>query len=328
MIVRDRSTPNPKAKPVAWDQFEKELIGLYAPGLRSRGTKLKMRQALSLVKHLETTDGLNTDTLAEIITSHPHWSPRTTWGLLGCLRTAANYAYDKGYLEQSPFTLRPIHTLVHRGRPRSKKHLTREETRNILATMASDVAELQGWQQWFARRLQALTAVVAYCGLRASEAQLLHASDIDIKESMINVTERAAHRLKTDAAAAPVPMPRALRPIVESWTARRLDAPPDFPINQDCPWLFPTASRERPWVSGRDGCKPLDRLKTVAKRAGVEHATFQMLRHGWATHSSYWGVSRGMSQRVLRHTSDRMIESWYTHDDLENLRSSVADIDF
>jgi hypothetical protein len=35
-----------------------------------------------------------------------------------------------------------------------------------------------------------------------------------------------------------------------------------------------------------------------------------------------------MARLVLRHTSEAMIDSWYTHDDLDNLRAAVAHIEF
>ncbi len=323
---------NREVTPIPWRDFVAELLGLYQPGLRAPATLIKMKQSLALLK-IETTADLTTDAIASLIVSHPNWRPHTTWGILGCLRTAAIYAVKTGRLEVSPFALRPLHTLVRRPKITHTKHASREDIRKILDTMARDVTELRGWPQWYARRLHSLFSVVAYCGLRALEAQTLHAADVDRELRIIRVTDRPGARLKTPGSAAPVPMPDALWEILcgtnnmTSWLSHRLDAPPDFDIDRDCPYLFPTTRRRGPWVRGRDGCRPLDRLKAVARRAGVGCTTFLSVRHGWATHSAFWGVPRGLAQAVLRHTSDRTID-WYMHDDLDNLRQATRHIDF
>ena len=129
-----------------------------------------------------------------------------------------------------------------------------------------------------------------------------------------------------------MPMPDILHGLIcgsDGWLSHRLDAPPDFEIDRNCPWLSPPTARAHraPWLLGRDGCRPLDRLQAAARRANVAGMTFSSLRHSWATHSAHWGVPRGMARLVLRHTSERTMD-WYTHDDLDNLRDATRHIQY
>ena len=114
--------------------------------------------------------------------------------------------------------------------------------------------------------------------LRKNECLRLHVADVDLAGRVIQIVART--KLKTAAAAAPVPMPEALVPIVADWLTHRLDGPPGVVV-PDCVWLIPTINRQRPWLHGQTGTKALDRFQNAARRAGVEYATFQMLRvHG------------------------------------------------
>ena len=196
--------------------------------------------------------------------------------------------------------------------------------------MAQDVETTAGWSQWRARRLYALTATVAYCGLRASEALYLHAADIRLEARCIGLTDRGrdgGKAFKTNASAQPVPIPNALVPILADWLEHRLDAPADFPI-PECPWLFPTLNRKSNWKSGVPGQKPVQRLQAVANRAGVEGMTFLSLSHSWATHAEYHGYGPALIQRVLRHTTEKTAELWYRHADVPNLVERVSGFDF
>ena len=72
----------------------------------------------------------------------------------------------------------------------------------------------------------------------------------------------------------------------------------------DSPWLFPGVRRQVPWRNGRPGTRPIDRLKSAGRDAGIEGLTFQSLRHTFATYARrLWGLSELELMTVLRHTS-------------------------
>jgi integrase len=197
--------------------------------------------------------------------------------------------------------------------------------------MKMDVDGKEGWAQWRARRLYALTSLVAMCALRRNEALYAHVADVDFLQRVFWVRPHGDNRGKTAGSEAPVPMPEALVPILECWLEHRLDRPPDFVMPAEVPWLFPTVGRAgqvAPWTSGETGRKPIHRLQAVAARAGVAGMTWQSLRRSWATHAEFHGLGPAMIQRVLRHTTPRTAELWYRTSDLPNLKQAVKGITF
>jgi len=324
-----------RAHAIPFDQFRSDLLRLYVPPHRAPATRRQMRMVLDQVAALgaKTTADLTPNLVARFIEARPPGqSPRTLHTVLRCLRAACNQAVVNGVLRVSPFTSRRVSAWVGRlGPPTQKKHYSREEIRRVLTLLAADVESTAGWAQWRSRRLQALVAGIAYTGLRKSEALFLHAADIHLEARFVALTDRGragGKRLKTEGSEQPVPIPDALLPILADWLSHRLDAPADFPIPLDCPWLFPTLNRRSNWTGGPRGAKPLDRLHQVAARAGVEGMTFLSLRHSWATHAEYQGYGPALIQRILRHTTEQTAAKWYRHADLPNLVERCAGFDF
>ncbi len=319
---------------IPFDRFTAELLRLYDPPHRAVATRRQMRSVLEQVAALgvKTTADLTPVLVARFIEARPPGqSPRTLQTLLRVVRGICNQAVINGYLRVSPFALRRVSQWIGRvGPPAQKKHYSRDEIRRVLTLMAQDVQETAGWSQWRARRLYALTATVAYCGLRASEALYLHAADIRLDARYVNLTDRGrdgGKRLKTEAAAAPVPIPEALVSILTDWLSHRLDHPIDFPI-PSCEWLFPTLNRKGPWTGGPPGTKPVQRLQAVALRAGVEGMTLQSLRRSLATHLEHHGTGQAMITRILRHTDSKTTLTWYQQADVPNMVAAVAGFDF
>jgi integrase len=146
----------------------------------------------------------------------------------------------------------------------------------------------------------------------------------------MSITDRGragGYRLKTEASAAPIPITEALVPILIDWLTHRLDTPLDFPVPIDCPWLFPNVNRRSNWRGGPKGHKPLDRLRDVAKRAGVEGLTFLALRHSFASHLEAHGAGPAMIQRLLRH-SNPTTQMWYRHADRPGMTDAISGFDF
>lgn len=319
---------------IPWPEFRSELLKLYEKPLRAPATHRAMRAVLTLAETeaaITTTAEFTTPAVARYVASRPPGlAPRTLAKELRYLRAAANYALSAGYLARSPFDARPVRSWIRLGPPAPKLWYPPEAVRNVLDLMAQDIRETAGWAQWRARRMLALTATVAYCGLRKSEALWLHADDVSIEARTIRLIDRGRNgkALKTSAAAQPVPIPAAAVPILADWREHRLDHPADFPIPGDCPWWIPNLNRcGGPWSSGSPGTKPIDRLQQVAARAGYPGMTFQSLRASWATRAESAGMSALLIQRVLRHTNTQT-QTWYRGNDLPALVEAVAGFDF
>ena len=326
--------------PIPFAEFRAELLALYEPPLRAKGTYDKMRQAVDIAGEFigdGTTADLTPALVARFVGSRPpELSPNTTAALLRSLRTACSYAKARGYVRNSPFDAR--REWVRASRPRRRRHHGREEIARVLDLLRLDIHRRRpGAERWRARRIYALAATVAYTGCRKMEAIRLRVEDLDIPGRIIMITPHGDQRLKTLAAEQPVPMAAPLAAILADWLAHleeesRLTptAPPPARADRPAPgsgWLFPGVERLGPWTGGPPGEKALDQLKAAGRRAGVEGFTFLSLRHSWATHAEFWGFSPAMIQRVLRHTTAQT-QQHYRHADAANLRAIAGAIDF
>lgn len=318
--------------PIPLEEFRAEFLAMYDAG--PKPTRDKLRQVLDILGRLgvETTGQFVPELVARFLADRPPGqSPYTARGLLMQLRTIFSYAEARRYVMISPFRIRRLSRWVKVGPPTGKRHLSREEVRRILGLMRRDIDAKRGWARWRARRLYALTSTIAYTGMRAREAQLLHVADVDLPGNIINLVARTrSGHLKTEAAAQPLIVPAALAPIVADWASHRLDHPTGWecPPPASVPWLFPGAMRIGPWTEGGPGSKPIDRLQAVARRAGVDGATFQALRRTWATVAEALGIPQAMITRQVRHTSEDTTKRWYQQMDLDNLGDAVSGFDF
>ena len=102
---------------------------------------------------------------------------------------------------------------------------------------------------------------------------------------------------------------------------------PTFPPAAEVPWMFPACRGRSAWAAGTNGSKPLQCFQAVARRAGVEGASFQALRRGLATHLRHFGASAGVTSKILRHTVE-CDEHFYHRADVANLLAAVEGLEF
>lgn len=305
--------------PIPFTEFRERILALYAPPQRAKATYGGMRHALDLVAALvdpnATTAVLNTDLIARFIaTRPPAQSPTTTLGQIRYLSAACSIAAAEGWIRVSPFMVRK--RWIRAARPKAKKHHSREEISRVLDLMRRDIPRKKGWARWRSWRLYALASTVAFTGLRKMEALRLKVEDIDLEAKVLLVVPRTGSDLKTEASAAPVPIPDALVTVLQQWLP-----------HTGCEWAFPNSTHSGPWVGGSPGYRPIDRMKRLGVRAGVEGFTFLSLRHSFATHAEFWGLSDTMIARILRHTTVRT-QQHYRHADLANMTATVSGIGF
>jgi integrase len=313
-------TSDPGIQPLPWPDFRERLLAMYQPPHRSKLTHSKMRSVLDMAGALgiASTAELTTDFVRRFIEVRPPGeNPNYTYGLVAYLRAACNIAVAESWLKTSPFSIR--RQWVKRVSPKMPRVPSREEIDRVLTLLAQDVAKRKsgrGKAEWRARRLQALIATAAYTGMRKTENLTLTVPDVDLPGRLFLLAARGKARLKTEAAAQPVPIAEELAAILADWIPRTGST-----------WLFPNWEGSGPWIGGSPGHRPLDRLKTIGRRAGVPNLTFQSLRHAWATHAEHWGLTDQQIQRVLRHTNTRT--QWhYRHAERANLKEIAGKISF
>lgn len=320
-----------RIRPKSWPVFKAELMSLYEPPLRAKGTRSSMQTTVERIESLGVTStaDLTVPLIARLVTSlPPEMSPRTVQGTLRRARVACNYAVHTGCLHVSPFQARPVASWVRLGAPQAKPHHSRAEIRRVLDLMAADVSSKQGWALWRARRLYALTSLFAFTGLRRNEGLFLHVEDLDLEARVVWIRDRRGHRTKTEASAQAVPLPAAVIPVLADWLAHRLDRPPGFKLPDSVPWLWPNIRGSNAWSDGSPGTRPLDRLQAVGLRAGLEGLTWQSLRRSLATALEGFGLAQPLITRCLRHTSERVTRDWYQGRDLAALAQAVERFDF
>jgi integrase len=315
---------------VPWVVFEPILLAEYGPRLRSKGTLRAVKHAIKTVRELGVTSpsDLNISLISRVVeTRDPALSPNTVRKLLRGISAIASHAVEFGYLSVSPFARRPIRSWVRARKPQNARHLTRAEMRKILEIFALDVREKIGWAGWRARRDQAVFVTLAFTGMRKKECLFLRVEDVDLAAGVINLVDHEQRTLKTENSAQPIPVVPPLAAILREWLLHREDSPDEFVRPPSC-WLFPNLRTATPWVEGSRGYKPIDRFKAVASRAGVESATFQMIRRSVATHLEATGCGEAMIMRILRHSNVQVGRDFYRKRDLENMTEAMKDFDY
>jgi len=192
---------------------------------------------------------------------------------------------------------------------------TLPQVRVLLSHADKEVREEPG--NWQRHRLRALVYFEAYTGARLEEVLYLEWSEIDLDQAIAWLNAKIDNQLKTPGSEAPVGLSDALVAVLKEWKQQAT-----------CSFVFPNMMNHRPWTGGGPGHKPLDQLKAMAKRAGIEHANWLMFRHTLTTlGKSSFGLTEEQVKAALRHTTTHT-QRTYTHDDLEGLRQTANAIRF
>ncbi len=253
-----------------------------------------MRHVLALAAGLglTTTEDLTIEAAARFVGDRLRSvSANTVRGELDYLRAACNLAVDEGWLDRPPRFRR----VKPRASPRAGPRIhSVEEVGRVLEHLRDHS------DSWTGHRLHALTATVAYTGLRRDEALTLQLGDVDLATGILAVSDRI--RRKTPGSAALVPIAPELNLVLASWRPRVLGR---------SIWLFPGVRFRGPWTGGAYGARAVDALKAAGQAVDVEGLTFASLRHTFATAARRrWGVSALELRDILRHTSPATQE-WY-----------------
>ncbi|SIO60098.1 Phage integrase family protein [Singulisphaera sp. GP187] len=307
----------------SYSRFAAEVIEVYE--LKEPATLCKMRQALREVGELEgvkKTSDLKPVTIVRWLKQYPDRALATQDSLLRSFRAACSIGIASGYLRSNPCDLINLDLEEYEEDEDEEqevklRHHSIVAIRKILEQASAEVAQFPG--EWKVARLEALVYTYAFSALRKSEALQLKRKDVDLKEGLIHIKRRrirTGKKPKTRASIAAVPIPGELSPILERWL-----------IECGSPWVFPGVRRIGPWTGGPPGHKPLDQIKALGERAGVDGLTILSFRHSFATHSRRWGMSDATLKSILRHTTIRT-QKHYLHADADNLRAAAETVSF
>lgn len=310
-------------RPVPWTVFTDEVMRLYQPPMRRRTTREKTRQVLREFGRLcPSTADLSELAIAGWISDHRHRAPSSVEGLLRHLSAVCTYgAHPRRRYLWDPFEDRPVSSWLpgdelDQAEP-FRRHRSAEEVRRVLDQ--ADREALAG--PWRAVRLRAVVWTLAYTGGHKSEVLGLRIADLDLGRGMIAFRSHGRRRLKARSRAAVLPVAGPLRPVLAGYLVRLVA---EHPRTE---WLFPHAFGTGPWLSGRPGHSPLDSIRALGERAGVEGLTIDAFRHTLATHAEDWGISELALMRILRHAR-RTTQLHYRHPDLDLMRGAISRITY
>jgi integrase len=276
---------------VSYTRFVHEVLEIYQS--RRPATREKMRQVLAefgRLAEVRRTNDLKPVAIARWLAAHPGRAPATVDSLLRSFVAALGIALESDYLRRSPITKRSKWVKVPRP-GRTELHRTPEEITRFFDRLDFEAAA----GGFLERRTRVLGYLIAYTGLRKMEALGLRWSDVELERGIIHIRAHPARPLKTDAAAAAVGIHPELEPILAAWRDE---------LAGRGPWVFPnrTGAGRGYWVGGPPGSKPLDRIKAVGRRAGLEGLTIHSFRKTIGTLARRWEISRDELQRWLRHS--------------------------
>ena len=280
--------------PIPLAEFRGRVQKIYRSAAKAPKTMKQLDHVLRLAEAagVETTDQLTTEAMSDIILARgDEANANTTRGLISRLGRCCCLAARLRLIDRDDLpdweSLRPRKSRPVRNAPHSPQDVSR---------LLAGLARCPGW---FGARLHALASLVACTGLRRNEALFARVVDLDLVRGFVFVVPRS--KLKTEASAAPVPLPDELVPTLKRWL-------PDTGGT----WLFPGARSGGPWTGGAPGYRPLDRLRAAGDELGIAGVGFHSLRHTLATQLMLAGTPAWAIQRILRHTTP-MTTAHYLH---------------
>jgi integrase len=307
-------------KSISWVRFSEEILELYEPPIRSKGTWYKIRQVLQVLSKVgvKSPRDLTPRTVNRFVRElEPGRSPATVAGLLAYLKITCGYAIFKKYTDSNPFDFRadwiradPVDP--DGPSPPGRSH-SAEEIRTLFELLDVEAAG-GGWKE---ARLQSLVYTLAFLGLRKMEALQLQLGDLSLDNRTVAIRSRRRHRGKTRASRAELVMPADLHQVLATWLPRTGSL-----------WVFPGVTGKGPWTGGMVGHRPLDCVKAAGRRAGIANLTILDFRHTLATLADSMGMGELELMSWLRHTNPRTMGWYRKKTDLSSKRSTAEKITF
>jgi integrase len=295
----------------SYADFTRRILALYSPPMRRKATRDKMRLALSEFAQIcPDTRSIGPEAIAAWIAAHPERSPIASFSLLRSFASACRAGKELGILRSDPFAFRPPARWWPEGSlepPERPRHHPPGELARVLEQSATEAAS----GSWEALRLDTLIRLYVFTGMRRSEALGLLAADVDLEGEALEIRPNGRRQLKTRASRRRLAMPEPLARAIRRWLPR---------CGSD--WLIPHKGLSGPWLSGRVGHKPLDQVKALGRRAGVEGLTILSIRHTYATLGEQLGFGELLLQRLLGHRS-RRTQLGYRHAEDTTLRDAA-----
>lgn len=321
--VRARRTARqPDPPPPDWSELYEEFLGFYLPPLHPRSTQFSVRRMLDICQELGVRSV--TDLTPKLVgrfcgrTVGKHGKPitlRTVKGQFCYLQLLCRYAVSQGYLAADPTTARKIWIPDQALSEPGRTHLSAAEARDVIRQADQEASSADRR----ARRLRVVVYFLAFLGMRKREVLGLHRADVDLRDRTVLIRANSRRPVKTGRKGeAFLPLPDPLLDVLEEWLPH-------------CggQWVIPAGDVTKPWLSGGPASRPLEQLRGLGRRAGVDGVNFKVWRSTWATIAEgLWGLTEEQIQRILRHTTPLTSRQFYRHRDLANMRAHMSKVSY
>ena len=158
--------------PIPWARkIRNELLAMYQPPMVAKATRSKMVQVLRELEAIGSRHcRLDHDHDRSVRRLSPGRSSRVYPPCRSGRRPDHLYlCRDRRLSEGQPVPAAQAVEVGAVADAPGKTSLGRDEIRRILDLLANQIDTRDGWAQWRARRLQAVTAIIAYTGCRKNE---------------------------------------------------------------------------------------------------------------------------------------------------------------
>jgi integrase len=306
-----------------------EVLTIY--GAHRPKTRAKMRQVLREIgetvddngkRLVRRTSDLRPVVIAHWKAAHEDRSPATVHSLLRSFVTACAIGVESGYFRASPVgRLSRWAKLPKKGKT---KLAIPPDQLNAFLDRLDEEASRGGFIE---RRTCALGYTYAYTGMRKLEALGLRWEDADLRANppKVRIVGHATRPLKTDDSEGELALHPILARILVQWRAWLHRSGNEW--LRSTPWIFPNVNGAGKgwWEAGPVGHKPLDRIKAVGERCGVNNLTIAAFRKTIGTFARRWDLTPEEIRDWFRHTRLET-QQWYDEGDAEFTQQRLKQI--
>jgi len=296
-------------------RFQTQTIVNYEARGRSRKTTRQIAQVLRELSAIgvKKTHQVNTQAIERWLAAWPDRTPGTFRSHLRCLSALCTRMKKLGLIRIDPFVIDGVADWMRSdSRPALARRRWSKPADQIRAVLALADREAQEGS-WEAGRDRAYVWTLFLTGARPGEIQRLRMEDLDLRAQTITIcphwcTGRGGRcywwRPKTEGSAGMIAIGNHLARILREWSQRvQWDSRRGKLRITGCEFLFPGKACWGPWTGGGRGETPLDRVRALGERAGVQGLTCKAARKGLGTYREI-GLTALGRREFFRHSDD------------------------
>jgi integrase len=307
---------SPLLQPIPYSQFSAQICDLYSVSSQP-ATLAKMRTVLDEFATLcDSTADISLHAISRWLAAPEcrRRSVMTRRSLLSAFRAACGIGAQQAYCS-NPFLTWDLDRWLPVPEPEELERPWLVHSGPEIARVLRRARCEAAGGPWRSQRTLALVTLAAFTGARAKELLGAQTADVDLPRGLFHIRSNPRRKLKTRSSRRTLPIHPELATVLASWLPGR------------GVWLIPQRSGRGPWFHGTVGYRPVDAVKQLGERVGVEGLTVLSFRHTFATLAEGWGLGELEVQRWLGHARPTT-QVWYRHPRVSALAATLARIQY